>query len=603
VRRRFGAAALGRSDHVALQYAAGNDGRERMSICHNKPTLASAAAAISDRAIRERLGLRYEERLPTSFQLAIAIAELAEQVDNKKSSILAAERRLERDQFDRFAHRALDAEVVRLLPLQERLDALTRGLSSVRHRERRDPRFRCEFLSAFATAVAKELARTDPSTGVQFRLTHALDGFPHARVATDVRFLVTDAVEVVRGGYEQPLTHAGPPRSEEVFQTKPPFWTKWTSVTLMYVDWASGEISSEPPKRAEDRGFWYWLKTISETFLFVVDIVTLQGIVRRAIARGVRYILTRTPTLLKAGKQALKGVERRVLASAQKSVISVKLNAAPKNSVRPLSRPTPKTAVVDRLGRVPAPAPPPATGKAGNRARAADKVGDRATGWAARSTPQRTGRPSGQTSIAPGSRTNTTSVKPRPTPTGAETSIGPKSRTITPASSPRSASTFSREIAAARGSVVKKEPYLEEIERLSGARIRDPSQVAAAGTDAKVVWLPEGTVLEAYGPAKTRFQWSARVPEENLAMGAAQNQLNLWAWYGREGRSIDLYRYTFKLDRPMPAVMSKIAPQPGIRGTTVGPPKFQYYNPAGFENYGRLGGKVLVGRLPPSSAR
>jgi RHS repeat-associated protein len=143
-------------------------------------------------------------------------------------------------------------------------------------------------------------------------------------------------------------------------------------------------------------------------------------------------------------------------------------------------------------------------------------------------------------------------------------------------------------------------PALAEIEATTGSTIYDPKAAVEGGIDWRLRQIPEGFVGEAYGvEGKTRFQWLARVPEENLAMGATGNQLDLMKWYAKPDVGVDVYRYVLRLKEPAPAAMSKIAPQPGI--PTLGPPKLQYFNPKGFEAYGEVVSKEWVGRLPPTS--
>jgi RHS repeat-associated protein len=143
---------------------------------------------------------------------------------------------------------------------------------------------------------------------------------------------------------------------------------------------------------------------------------------------------------------------------------------------------------------------------------------------------------------------------------------------------------------------------LAEIERNSGSKIYDKRQAIEGGIDWRSGNLPEGFVGEAYGPeGKTRFQWLAGVPEENLAMGATGNQLDLMKWYAKPDVSVDVYRYQLLIITPnTPAAMSKVAPQPGV--PTLGPPKIQYFNPRGFEAHGVVFSKEWVGRLPPKNA-
>ena len=360
------------------------------SQCSGQTTLDPKSAKHSDAAIRTSLGLPDDAPLPTSFDLADSIAEVAKSISALKAANDRVEAILRRD-YDQQSFRALGAYQDQLREERERLDRLKRGRALVRDRERQDPRLRCELLTAFASEVAKELKATDRSKGVEFRLIRPSPPFhPYSRIDVDVRFWVTDAVQVVTGGYEQPFANSPPPRRDEVFEPKPPHWTKWVSVSVLYLDWSSGTISQTPRKRSKSRDFWWVLGTISETFLFVVDVMTLQGIVRRAAARGLRYLVTRTPTLL---GRARKNIGGRLMAGARNTIVTVKLRSAPKNLARPLARRTPEVRAARQLTRSPTPRAPAAVqlpgapklgqstavGKAGNRGTAAGRPSNRGT--------------------------------------------------------------------------------------------------------------------------------------------------------------------------------------------------------------------------------
>ncbi|TKB88289.1 MAG: hypothetical protein E8D43_00050 [Nitrospira sp.] len=72
-------------------------------------------------------------------------------------------------------------------------------------------------------------------------------------------------------------------------------------------------------------------------------------------------------------------------------------------------------------------------------------------------------------------------------------------------------------------------------------------------------------------------------------------------WYAKPDLAVDVYRYTFKFNKVPPALMGKVSHQPGV--PTLGPPKFQYFNPKGFEAYGQVVSKEWVARLPPANAK
>jgi RHS repeat-associated protein len=162
------------------------------------------------------------------------------------------------------------------------------------------------------------------------------------------------------------------------------------------------------------------------------------------------------------------------------------------------------------------------------------------------------------------------------------------------------------ELQLEEGLVLRHKPEaLTKIEQATGTTIPiKPLEDAMKGGHGWVFTeLPAGTVLEAFGvEGKTSFRWAAQVPEENLAMGATGNQLDLWKWYSNAERSTDVYRYTIVLEKPAPVAMSKVVQQPGVPAI-IGPSKFQYYNPLGLEKYADTGWWELVGRVPPNTMR
>ncbi len=118
-----------------------------------------------------------------------------------------------------------------------------------------------------------------------------------------------------------------------------------------------------------------------------------------------------------------------------------------------------------------------------------------------------------------------------------------------------------------------------EISRLTGRAVPPHVKIACAGP--KLVTVPAGRVLHSAGPmSKTSMVWGA-FEELDADWYGRGNQLDP-SWYATHGTApVAIYEYHVTLTSPTPAVMSKVADQPGAP-LRIGPPKFQYYNPAGF---------------------
>jgi hypothetical protein len=125
-----------------------------------------------------------------------------------------------------------------------------------------------------------------------------------------------------------------------------------------------------------------------------------------------------------------------------------------------------------------------------------------------------------------------------------------------------------------------------EIVQLTGVTVH-PSVIAAC-MEPKLVTVPAGRILYAAGPmGKTSMLWGA-FEELDADWYRRGNQLDP-SWYGQGNEPVAIYEYRVTLARPIPAIMSKVADQPGVL-PRIGPPKFQYFNPAGF-------GRPIRGRL------
>jgi hypothetical protein len=126
-----------------------------------------------------------------------------------------------------------------------------------------------------------------------------------------------------------------------------------------------------------------------------------------------------------------------------------------------------------------------------------------------------------------------------------------------------------------------------EITQLTGYPV--PLKVKSACTGPRIVIIPAGRILHAAGPAgKPTMVWGA-FEEMDAEWYSRGNQLDP-SWYTPPGTApVPIYEYYITLTKPTPAVMSKVADQPGA-ATRIGPPKFQFYNPSGF-------GPPLQGRL------
>jgi len=126
-----------------------------------------------------------------------------------------------------------------------------------------------------------------------------------------------------------------------------------------------------------------------------------------------------------------------------------------------------------------------------------------------------------------------------------------------------------------------------EISELTGRKV--PQSARAGCVAPRIVTVPAGRTLYAAGRAlKRTMEWGA-FEESTRDWYLHGNQLDP-EWYGVAlGTWVSIYEYSVTLVQPTPAVMSKVADQPGA-APRVGPPKFQYYNPAGF-------GAPVLGRV------
>jgi hypothetical protein len=122
------------------------------------------------------------------------------------------------------------------------------------------------------------------------------------------------------------------------------------------------------------------------------------------------------------------------------------------------------------------------------------------------------------------------------------------------------------------------DPWIE-ITRLTGCPVLPNVKSCCFG--AKLVTIPSGRVLYAAGKdgKKTMF-WGA-FEEMNEDWYSRGNQLD-HDWYKQPGKApVPIFEYHVNIIKQTLAVMSKVMDQPGV-APRIGPPKFQYYNPAGF---------------------
>lgn len=117
-----------------------------------------------------------------------------------------------------------------------------------------------------------------------------------------------------------------------------------------------------------------------------------------------------------------------------------------------------------------------------------------------------------------------------------------------------------------------------EIERITGEPI--PDWVKEAFLGPKLVHIPAGRTLYAAGPlGKTMMRWGGfeELDDDWYERG---NQLDR-DWYTSDSTGrIAIYEYSITTARPTPAIMGKVADQPGA-SKRIGPAKFQYYSPIG----------------------
>ncbi len=127
---------------------------------------------------------------------------------------------------------------------------------------------------------------------------------------------------------------------------------------------------------------------------------------------------------------------------------------------------------------------------------------------------------------------------------------------------------------------------LAELQERSGVVVT--SADVEGGVGWKLVNVSAGDEFEAFGlEGKTSFKWVARVPEENWSWARRGNQL-VPEWYtGRHGLAEVMVRYRIKMNQDVRAAMSKVADQKQAL-ERLGPAKFQYYLPEGFERFATI---------------
>jgi hypothetical protein len=127
---------------------------------------------------------------------------------------------------------------------------------------------------------------------------------------------------------------------------------------------------------------------------------------------------------------------------------------------------------------------------------------------------------------------------------------------------------------------------LAELQQRSGVVVT--SADAEGGVGWKLVKMSAGDEFEAFGlEGKRSFKWVARVPEENWTWARRGNQL-VPEWYtGRDGLAKVMVRYRIKMNQDVTAAMSKVADQRQAL-ERLGPAKFQYFLPEGFERFATI---------------
>ena len=136
----------------------------------------------------------------------------------------------------------------------------------------------------------------------------------------------------------------------------------------------------------------------------------------------------------------------------------------------------------------------------------------------------------------------------------------------------------------------------QQIEALTRQTV--PTWVRQGCLAPKLITIPAGRALYAAGPAiKQTMQWGA-FEELDVEWYLQGNQLDP-SWYGADRRErVAIYEYEIVLTQPTPAVISKVADQRGALARQ-GPPKFQFYTPAGLGSPLR---KRLLGYLEPDGS-
>ena len=131
--------------------------------------------------------------------------------------------------------------------------------------------------------------------------------------------------------------------------------------------------------------------------------------------------------------------------------------------------------------------------------------------------------------------------------------------------------------ASAAPNAAQSDPW-RQIEALTGRVVPDWAKEGCVGS--KLVVIPAGRTLYAAGTAsKLAMEWGA-FEEFDAGWYLRGNQLDP-RWYGRSATErVPIYEYEVVIVAATPAVMSKVADQPGAPGRR-GPSKFQYFSPAG----------------------
>jgi PIN domain len=118
----------------------------------------------------------------------------------------------------------------------------------------------------------------------------------------------------------------------------------------------------------------------------------------------------------------------------------------------------------------------------------------------------------------------------------------------------------------------------QQIEALTQRTV--PSYARQGCVAPKLVTIPAGRALYSAGLAtKQMMEWGA-YEEHDIEWYFVGNQLDPDWYVATQAERVAIYEYEVVLDNPTPAIMSKVADQPGAP-PAQGPAKFQYYTPAG----------------------